>query len=154
VRSLTAGLPHFQYCPTSPVESMTQLDAFGSTVFLMVETVSAIDNIDEIASVPGVDVLLIGANDLSLELGIQGEWDNSIFKDALEKVAEACKMAGKVMGLAGLYNRPDICQDAIERLGARYILGNLDIGLIAQAAKANVAQLKTLQRVTPTAAVT
>lgn len=111
----------------------------------MVETAAAVANIDAIAAVPGVDVLLIGANDLSLELGVQGEWDSYIFRDALENVADACKKSGKILGVAGLYNRPDICQDMIKRLGARYVLGNLDIGLIAQAAKANVANLKVLE---------
>ncbi len=112
----------------------------------MVETTSCIANIDAIAAVPGVDVLLIGANDLSLELGIQGQWDNSVFRDALERVGGACKKSGRILGLAGLYNRPDICNDAIDRLGARYILGNLDIGLISEAAKANVAALESLQK--------
>lgn len=110
----------------------------------MVETAEAILNIESIAAVPGVHVLLIGANDLTLELGIQGQWDHSIFKEALEKVADACKKSRVVFGLAGLYNRPDICADAIKRLGARYILGNLDIGLISAAARDNMSVLRTL----------
>ncbi|KAH8595192.1 Pyruvate/Phosphoenolpyruvate kinase [Bisporella sp. PMI_857] len=144
-RSLTAGLPHFRYIPTPPTEIMTELDAKGSTVFLMIETSDAITNVDAIAAVPGVDVLLIGANDLSLELGIQGQWDNPRFKSVLEQVANACKKSGIIMGLAGLYTRPDICEDAINRLGVRYILGNLDVGLVASAAKANVLALKALK---------
>ena len=144
-RSLTAGLPHFAYKPTPPTEIMNQLDASGSTVILMIETAEAIANVEAIAAVPGVDVLLIGSNDLSLELGIQGQWDSPIFKETLEKVANACKKSDILLGLAGLYNRPDICSDAIKRLGARYILGNLDIGLVAAAAKANMEVLRTLE---------
>lgn len=124
---------------------MTQLDASGSTVILMIETAEAIANINTIASVPGVDVLLVGANDLTLELGIQGQWDHPVFRETLEKIGEACRRSGVMMGLAGLYNRPDICADAIKRLGVRYMLGNLDIGLVAAAAKANVAVLKGLE---------
>lgn len=124
---------------------MKQLDKSGSTVILMIETAEAIANIDAIASVPGVDVLLIGANDLTLELGIQGQWDHELFRQTLDKIGAATKKAGNMMGLAGLYNRPDICTDAIKRLGARYILGNLDVGLIASAAKANVSTLKGLE---------
>ncbi|KAH6698402.1 Pyruvate/Phosphoenolpyruvate kinase [Leptodontidium sp. MPI-SDFR-AT-0119] len=144
-RSLTAGLPHFAYKPTSASDTMRLLDASGSTVILMIETAEAIANVDAIAAVPGVDVLLIGSNDLSLELGIQGQWDDPLFRKTLEKVANACKNSGTLLGLAGLYNRPDICADAIKRLGAIYILGNLDIGLVIAAAKANVEVLKTLE---------
>ena len=145
-RSLTAGVPHFGYKPTSPAETMTQLDASGSCVVLMIKTADSIENLDAIATVPGVDMLLIGANDLSLELGIQEKWDDPLFKDTLNRVTEACKNSGIVMGLAGLYTRPDICEDAINRLGVRYILGNLDIALIAAAAKTNVAALRALER--------
>ena len=114
-------------------------------MILMIECAEGIANVDAIAAVPGVDVLLVGTNDLTHELGIQGQWDNSIFRDALEKIGDACKKAGIMMGLAGLYNRPDICADAIKRLGVRFLLGNLDIGLVASGAKANVAVLKGLE---------
>jgi 2-keto-3-deoxy-L-rhamnonate aldolase RhmA len=124
---------------------MAQLDTIGSTVFLMVETLECIEHIEQIAAVPGVDVLLIGANDLSLELGIQGQWDNPLFRNMLNKVASACRSSGKVFGIAGLYNRPDLCKHAIKELGARYILGNLDIGLISSAAKTNVTALRLLE---------
>lgn len=124
---------------------MTQLDASGSTVFLMVETVECILHIEDIAAVSGVDVLLIGANDLSLELGIQGQWDHPTLRQTLETVANACKKNGVILGLAGLYNRLEICKDAINRLGAKYILGNLDLGLLSEAAKSNVTTLKELE---------
>ncbi|KAL2068393.1 hypothetical protein VTL71DRAFT_16491 [Oculimacula yallundae] len=144
-RSLTAGLPHFAYAPTPPSTITTELDSHGSTVILMIESVAALENIDAIASVPGVDVLLIGSNDLSLELGIQGQWDHELFRGALENVARACRKAGALLGVGGLYNRPDVLEDAIKRLGARYILGNQDVGLVAAAARANVQVLKGLE---------
>jgi 2-keto-3-deoxy-L-rhamnonate aldolase RhmA len=123
---------------------MKQLDAQGSTVFLMIETQECLQNIDQIASVPGVDVLLVGANDLSLELGILGQWDHPKFRGALENISNAAKRQKKIFGLAGLYTRPDICKWAINELGVRYILGNLDIGLLATAARENVKSLKEL----------
>ena len=48
----------------------------------MLETPTAIANADAIAAVPGVDVLLIGSNDLCAEMGIPGDFGN-------ERVAEA-----------------------------------------------------------------
>src|SRR6266700_3251456 len=59
------------------------LNAANLTI-VMLETPTAIENAAEIAAVPGVDVLLIGSNDLCAEMGIHGDFGN-------EKVAEAYK---------------------------------------------------------------
>jgi 2-keto-3-deoxy-L-rhamnonate aldolase RhmA len=74
----------------------------------MIETVQAIGNLDAIASVEGVDVLLVGSNDLSIELGIPAQFESPVFRDALEKVSRACRQNGKIMALGGIYDRPDI----------------------------------------------
>ena len=102
------------------------------------------ENIDAIAAVEGVDVLLLGANDLSLELGIMGEWEHAKFQAAVETVATAAHRAGKIFGLCGLYTRPDICKHAVRELGARYILGHYDIGLLAMAMNKNVEHLREM----------
>jgi 2-keto-3-deoxy-L-rhamnonate aldolase RhmA len=143
-RSLTAALPQFDFQRIAAKDLMQQLNSAGSTVFIMVETVECLENIDAIAAVEGVDVLLLGANDLSLELGILGEWEHAKFQNALETIAAAAQRAGKIFGLAGLYTRPDICKYAVRNLGARYILGHLDIGLLAMAMNKNVEQLREM----------
>lgn len=143
-RSLTAALPQFGFQRYGAKELMHQLDSVGSTVFIMVETTECLDNIDVIAATEGVDVLLLGANDLSLELGILGEWEHPVFQRALEKIAGAAANAGKVFGLAGLYSRPDICRYAVRNFGARFILSHIDIGLLAVAMHKNVEQLKEM----------
>jgi 2-keto-3-deoxy-L-rhamnonate aldolase RhmA len=143
-RSLTAALPQFDFQRIAAKDLMQQLNSSGSTVFIMVETVECLENIDAIAAVEGVDVLLLGANDLSLELGILGEWEHAKFQNALETIAAAAQRAGKIFGLAGLYTRPDICKYAVRNLGARYILGHLDIGLLAMAMNKNVEQLREM----------
>lgn len=127
------------------MDSMRELDSTGSTVFLMVETKECVENIEDIAALPGADVLLVGSNDLSHELGVLGQWDSDIFQKALARIANAAKASNKVLGLAGLYHRPDICKYAITNLGARYVLGNLDVGLLAAAARENVKSLKALE---------
>ena len=123
---------------------MQQLDSAGSTVFIMVETRECLENIDAIAAIEGVDVLLLGANDLSLELGILGEWEHLKFQTALETVATAARKAGKIFGMAGLYTRPDICKHAVRYLGAKFVLGHLDIGLLAMAMNKNIEQLRDM----------
>ena len=68
-----------------------------------IETKLAVDNSDQIAAVEGIDVLLIGPNDLSISLGIPGDLMNPIELDAIAHVAASCKKHGKFFGLhAGL----------------------------------------------------
>lgn len=64
-----------------------------------IETKQAIDNIDAIAAVPGIDAMLIGPNDLSISLGVPGDLMNPIELDAIAKVAAACQKHGKAFGL-------------------------------------------------------
>ena len=68
-----------------------------------IETKLAVDNSDQIAAVEGIDVLLIGPNDLSISLGFPGDLMNPIELDAIAHVAANCKKHGKLFGLhAGL----------------------------------------------------
>ena len=124
---------------------MQQLDTTGSTVFIQVETKECLTNIDAIAAIEGVDVLLLGANDLTLNLGILGEWDSPIFQGALRAVANAAQRQGKVLGIAGLYTRPDICRRAVKELGARFVVGHFDIGLLAMGMNKNIEQLRGIE---------
>ena len=64
-----------------------------------IETKLAVDNVDKIAAVNGVDALLIGPNDLSLSLGIPGDLMNPIQIEAMRHVAAACKKHGKAFGI-------------------------------------------------------
>ncbi|KAK4503154.1 hypothetical protein PRZ48_006582 [Zasmidium cellare] len=130
-RSLTAALPHFNFQRTSPAEVTETINNIGSTVIVMIETLEALNHIDGIAAIEGVDILLLGANDLSLEMGIPGDWDHTDFRNALMTIATACTYHGKCFGIAGIYTRPAICKLAVQELGARFVLGHLDIGLLA-----------------------
>lgn len=64
-----------------------------------IETRLAVDNADKIAAVDGIDVLLIGPNDLSISLGIPGDLLNPIELEAIAHVAASCKKHGKFFGL-------------------------------------------------------
>ncbi|KAI1084310.1 Pyruvate/Phosphoenolpyruvate kinase [Whalleya microplaca] len=143
-RSLTAALPQFDFQRVAARDVIPQLDSKGSTVIIQVETRRCLENIDAIAAVEGVEVLLLGANDLSLELGILGDWEHPQFQNALETISTAARKSGKIFGVAGLYSRPDICKHIVKNLGARYVLGHLDIGLLAIAMNKNMEQLRDL----------
>lgn len=130
-RSMTGQLPVFSLKIFPQAQVIHESNTSASTVFVMIENETAIEKIDEIASVEGVDVLLIGSNDLAIELGVPGEFRSDRFKGALRQVSAACKKHGKVMGLAGIYDQPDIHDWAIHSLGVRFMLCQQDSGLIA-----------------------
>lgn len=145
-RSLTVGLPHFGHAAMAPDVAMKELDEKGSTVFIMIETKDALDVVDDIAAVPGVEVLLVGSNDLGQELGCLGQWDGEVFLGALRRVGEACRKHGKIFAIAGLYHRPDLMEGVVNEMGARWVLGGLDAGLLAAATKQNCEGLAKLHR--------
>jgi 2-keto-3-deoxy-L-rhamnonate aldolase RhmA len=65
----------------------------------MVETLKALKNLDEILSVPGIDVLLVGPSDLSIALGIALDYLNPKYQETLDKIAKACDDAGVIPGM-------------------------------------------------------
>lgn len=144
-RSLSFGFPHFCYAPVSVPQLTSEMNKYGSTVFIMIETADALDNVDDIAALPGCDVLLVGSNDLASEIGTLGDWDAPEFIDALRKVGEAARRNGKIMGIAGLYHRPDLLEMVVGEFGARWVVGAQDVGLLLKGGTANSALLRSLQ---------
>lgn len=65
---------------------------------VQIETPEALDNIDAIAAVPGVDVLFIGPGDLSLRLGCSPGVNDSVMMESQKKVAAAARRHGKAWG--------------------------------------------------------
>ena len=65
----------------------------------MVETSKALKNLDEIVSVPGIDVLLVGPSDLSIALGIALDYLNPKYQETLDNIAKACDDAGVIPGM-------------------------------------------------------
>lgn len=70
-------------------------------VIPMIETVQALESIDDILAVPGVDAIYVGPADLSLTLGLPaGNNDaDASFSDALTTILAACERAGVVAGI-------------------------------------------------------
>jgi 4-hydroxy-2-oxoheptanedioate aldolase len=68
---------------------------------IMIETAEALDNLDDIVSVPGVDAVYVGPADLSISLGLgpYGNDGTAVFDDALAKIVDACTRHGVVPGI-------------------------------------------------------
>ncbi|HXH82102.1 MAG TPA: aldolase/citrate lyase family protein, partial [Candidatus Tectomicrobia bacterium] len=70
-------------------------------VMPMIETAEALENLDDILSVPGVDAIYVGPSDLSLALGCKPRLDqtDAPVVEAQQRIVEACKRHGVVAGI-------------------------------------------------------
>ena len=123
---------------------LAEVNAQGNALTLcipMLETPKGIENADAIAAVPGVDILLIGSNDLSTELSIPGDLRHAKIRAAYEATAAACRKHGKCLGIGGVRGDDALMADLV-KLGGRFIIAGLDRGYLMQAAKADVAAIR------------
>ena len=130
-RSIAGGYPQFGFAPT-PAAQVTKEMNDATLVIAMIETPRAVENADAIASVPGIDVLLMGTNDLCLEMDIPGKLDDERLVAAINSVVAACKRHGKWAGLGGIYGK-ELLKRYIDA-GMQMILAGNDLPLLVAAA--------------------
>jgi 4-hydroxy-2-oxoheptanedioate aldolase len=105
---------------------------------VQIETPGALDHLDEIASIDGVDVLFIGPADLTMALGIFGQFDHPLFLDAVKATINAAEKAGKVTGIL-LVNPDDY--NTFYNLGIRMIACGADATFVAEGSRTMAAKL-------------
>jgi 2-keto-3-deoxy-L-rhamnonate aldolase RhmA len=140
-RSMGGIGPHYALRQASSGEAAAALNAANMTV-VMLETPTAIANADEIAAVSGIDVLLIGTNDLCAEMGIHGQFGSDQVADAYRKTIAAAKKHGKYAGIGGVYTE-DLLPRYIE-MGVRFVLAGQDASFMTAAATQRSAFLRKL----------
>ena len=101
-------------------------------VVVIIEQKLAIDNIEQIASTPGVDVLFIGVNDLSFSLGVGGKTTDPIVEEAVNKVLAAGKKHNIPVGYPA--GNPVEINKRIAQ-GFRFFQASSDLGMMAAGAR-------------------
>ena len=81
-----------------PLDEFVERSNADSFVAIQIETLGAVDALDDIAALAGVDLLFVGPVDLSLALGIVGQFHHEKLWDAIAKVESACQKHGKHWG--------------------------------------------------------
>jgi 2-keto-3-deoxy-L-rhamnonate aldolase RhmA len=71
-------------------------------VQILIETPAGIANAREIAAVEGVDMIALGANDLTAELGVPGDYRDPRVREAVTTLGEACRKHGKLLMIGGI----------------------------------------------------
>ncbi|NIO43037.1 MAG: aldolase [Burkholderiales bacterium] len=130
-RSVAGNYAQLRFAATSPADVVKMFNA-TTLVVAMMETPRAIENAKAIAAIPGIDALLMGTNDLCLEMGIPGQIDHPKVLQAVDRVVSACRQHGKWPGLGGVYTQ-ELLQSYIGR-GMRLILAGNDLSLLIGAA--------------------
>jgi 2-keto-3-deoxy-L-rhamnonate aldolase RhmA len=100
-------------------------------VVAVVENTTALSQIDEIAAVPGIDVLFIGTSDLSFSLGLRGKQDHPRLDAAIKRIVAAGKRHGKILGRPGL--KPDKIKQ-FEDQGFQFFMAGTEADFMAAGA--------------------
>jgi 2-keto-3-deoxy-L-rhamnonate aldolase RhmA len=100
-RGVALGIAHDRYRLAKPADTFKAANA-RATFVALIETAEGIEHVDEIAAVPGVDLLWIGQFDLSASLGIPGQFTHKRYVGAVDAVRRACKKHKKSLGRLAL----------------------------------------------------
>jgi 2-keto-3-deoxy-L-rhamnonate aldolase RhmA len=141
-RSVVSQLPQLQYRNFPATEACEVLNE-TTLVMVQFESGAAIEAAEDILAVDGVDMVMIGANDLTADMGIPADYDHPRLHAAFEHTIQACRKRGKHAGIGGLAGRPDLVAKFV-KMGARYVSCGTDVGFLLAAGAAKAKEIKAL----------
>lgn len=99
-------------------------------IIVQVETRGAVENLSEIAAIPGLDGLLVGLNDLSAALGKPGQTDSEPVRDVVHRVVQVCQANGIASGIAMGATVPNL--ERWERAGFTFMIAGGDVSFLVE----------------------
>jgi 4-hydroxy-2-oxoheptanedioate aldolase len=144
-RSAIGTLPHIGYAKVTAKDLNDSINR-RTLLKVLIESPLGIANIAQIAAVPGVDLIGIGTNDLSAELGVPGDYRHPSVRAAHEQAMAACARAGKPIAIGGI---PDAayCAALIDMGAAPFMMTGIDTEMLLSAGHSRVKQaLDSLQK--------
>ncbi len=116
----------------------------GPVVIVQIEHKDAIDQLEEILTIPGVDGFIIGPYDLSCSMGIPGQFEQAEFIDAMTRIREAGQRLGCAAGLHIV--EPDLQRlEQTIREGYTFIAYSVDIRMLDVSVRQGIAKMKAIQ---------
>jgi 2-dehydro-3-deoxyglucarate aldolase/4-hydroxy-2-oxoheptanedioate aldolase len=110
------------------------------------ETTQAIERADELLSLNGMDIAMVGPADLSIALGIPGEFEHPLLVSTVERLIEKCNNNGVV---PGIQTRSAAMAKAWVERGMRFVGASAEHGLLLEKAKETVGQLRAARAAQP-----
>lgn len=101
----------------------------GPLVIVQIEHIQAVNNLEAILAVEGVDGFIVGPYDLSGSLGVPGEFEHPLMKEALQQIETVGADSGKAPGFHVVEPRPDELRSRIVQ-GYRFVAYSLDIRML------------------------
>ena len=113
---------------TEPLSDFTERSNRDSFVAIQIETTGAVEEVDAIASIEGVDLLFVGPSDLSQALGVVGDFTHPSCLEAIDRVAAASVEHGKKWG--AVTPNPEYAARLIEK-GCTLVSAVNDVKLVS-----------------------
>jgi 2-keto-3-deoxy-L-rhamnonate aldolase RhmA len=140
-RSISSNMPQFGY-QVPRIDVLTERLNRECMIVAMIETRAGLAAAHEIAAVPGIDILLIGTNDLCANLGLHGQYDHPEVDRAYRDVIDACHKNGLWAGMGGI-RQHDLMRRHIDQ-GVRFVLVGSDLSVLARAARLECSEVQAL----------
>ena len=124
------------------LESYIEWNQKDSIVIVQVEHIKAVENLEEIMSVKGVDGFIIGPYDLSGSLGCPGDFSDPKFKQALKEIYAKSKRSGYLMGQHVVEPRSELVEEKIKE-GVKFIGFGTDFLFLGEHVKSCLKKIKS-----------
>lgn len=116
----------------------------GSTVIVQVEHIDAVNNLEEIFSIDGVDGYIIGPYDLSGSMGIPGQFEHPDFLSVMEKIQLVANKMNMTGGIHVIEPEPDQLKQRLEE-GFRFIAYSLDFKMLDVTSRKGLEHIKNIK---------
>lgn len=139
VRGAMFGLAAHDFSPVEPGTAIRRANE-ETVVMVQVETAAALDEVEGIAAVDGVDIIWIGHFDLTISMGIPAQFDHPRYLDAVERILAAAAANGKAVGF--LASGPDEAA-ALHEQGFRLLAYGSDLNVYRDALREGIDAIRT-----------
>ncbi len=139
-RPLDGGNADGAYCQIPTADYIRQAND-QRFVMIQIEDPEPLDDLDAIAALPGIDIILFGMGDFSQGIGSPGQFDDPIIAQTRKRIAEVCRKHGKYAGAVG---SPQNFSDLVG-LGYRFISMGADVVGLSRYCKGLVDEFDRLQ---------
>jgi len=112
-----------------------------AVIIAQIEHIEAVDNIEDILSVDGIDGTIVGPYDLSGSMGYPGEYHRDDVKDAIKRVEFACKKYNKPYGFHVIESDPKKLQERISE-GCTFLAYSLDFFFLGDSVRAGMKTIR------------
>ncbi len=113
----------------------------GNVCIANIESVPALDRLEELLSVPGLDAVFIGPHDLSISLGLAEQYDHPVFEDAVKKIIRISKEKGLAVGIH--FSESPERQLRWMKEGINIIIHSSDLAMFSQRLQQDMMMIRT-----------